>query len=743
MILWLASWPRSGNTLLRMCLEQAFGLDSYSRYNDERDLGANARVADAVGHHAWSGSFDEFRASAARDARWVPIKTHHLPDDDAPAIYVIRDGRSACVSYLHYLEHFGSGPVTLEDVIIGATPFGSWSEHVEAWRPLERPKTLVVRYESLCEEPQAAIEAIAELIGVAPRARFENQFAEMQALLPTFFRSGKDAGNVAEFPADLLPLFDLLHGEVQQGLGYPRPPIDAARRAEAARSLARTARRGSLDARDLDQKLRTAHARSSHLERVAEIRAARLDAAERRASDAAASITDLRSRLADAERQLTALRGVETANRELEQSLAAARRDNRQLAQDLDAARRDVSQATQDLDAARRDVSQATQDLDVAHSAAAESERRARDLEVRLNRRNSAYSHVERVASMRADKIDELQRALIGSPLDILRARRRAARMLRAIPGDMPAPPQNEPGPPPARATPQSTRPVPPAVPEALLDLPPQGLDDAEGLGIALFGFARADMLRNALVSLGQQRALRNVHVFLDGDQGNPARRAKIDEVARVVAGFPVHAVHRRRGNLGFRKMMLQAMQFMCEHYDEIIFLEDDCFPASNCISVFRRELEVITGLDDVFSVYGHPFLVPAETDYCTRFQGWGWATTAEKLRPLVAELLRCYLMLEEEFLEFTAKALTPEVRAVIDVTPGRQPSTTLEVFFAWDETLCLLTALRGLKHRRTPERVIFNCGADPESSHFANIDHYRRPPFNMIAVDEVWDHFQ
>lgn len=104
---------------------------------------------------------------------------------------------------------------------------------------------------------------------------------------------------------------------------------------------------------------------------------------------------------------------------------------------------------------------------------------------------------------------------------------------------------------------------------------------------------------------------------------------------------------------------------------------------------------------------------------------------------------MACYLQTEEEYLDFMRRRLTPDIEQAIDITPGRQPSETLRKFFAWDETLCLLAALRGLKHQKTSERLIYNFGAGVGAAHFHHVDYFRKPPFNMISVDEIWDRFQ
>jgi hypothetical protein len=143
-----------------------------------------------------------------------------------------------------------------------------------------------------------------------------------------------------------------------------------------------------------------------------------------------------------------------------------------------------------------------------------------------------------------------------------------------------------------------------------------------------------------------------------------------------------------------------------------------------------------------VLTTYGHHFLVPAEQPLCPRFQGWGWATWSDRIRPFIAELAYLFSLRESEFTAWTRSVMTPEILARLDCTAPRGASITLQRFFAWDETLALLAALADMKHAPTERRCIYNFGVGEDSTHFSNIDWYRKPPFNMILKSEVWDHY-
>ncbi len=150
-VVWLASYPRSGNTLLRTILWHCFGLRSASIYTN--DLGGNKKLEEYVGHIEQTPD-----KKIVFPANSIPLlKTHGYPMDDYPAIYVIRDGRAVCVS----LWEFYNRIISLEAVIEGLHEFGTWSNHIKAWNPWERPNTLLVRYEDMTKNLPETIKDIS------------------------------------------------------------------------------------------------------------------------------------------------------------------------------------------------------------------------------------------------------------------------------------------------------------------------------------------------------------------------------------------------------------------------------------------------------------------------------------------------------------------------------------------------------------------------------------------------------
>ena len=149
------------------------------------------------------------------------MKTHESTGDDSAAIYIIRDGRAAIVSYFHYLRDVALAPSKLEDVITGNVWIGSWANHYRGWLPMSRPRTLMIRYEDLVERPDIALEEISNFIGLPLKATGElsKSFADLHSFYPQFFRSGSNDKAISEIE----PYADLFwkhHGDVMDELGY-------------------------------------------------------------------------------------------------------------------------------------------------------------------------------------------------------------------------------------------------------------------------------------------------------------------------------------------------------------------------------------------------------------------------------------------------------------------------------------------------------------------------------------------
>jgi Sulfotransferase domain len=216
-LVWLASYPRSGNTFFRVILKSLYGIGSSSVYPKE----AAGRVS------AWLA---EPRPQREQDPAFT--KTHELTAaaDPNPAIYLVRDGRDAYVSYAHFamtLDPNGYPEMSYADVlrmlIESRDHFGGWSAHVAAWTRRPVP-TAVLRYEQLVADPAgAAARGCAELGLELPRPSGSLPEEEVVRSWSTLtFRKGTVGSWKDEMPAELEQSFWNLHGDAMTRLGYRR-----------------------------------------------------------------------------------------------------------------------------------------------------------------------------------------------------------------------------------------------------------------------------------------------------------------------------------------------------------------------------------------------------------------------------------------------------------------------------------------------------------------------------------------
>ena len=236
MLIWLASFPRSGNTMIRILLHKVYGRQSLSLYDEcpGEDDPANvfAPIFRVCGSAGQAGPLDELR----RRPDVCFVKTHGLPADDSPAVYVVRDGRDALVSYAHFIRTYeppDSHGASFEDLLamlIGSTGhFGGWSGNVREWRARRAP-TVWLRYEDLVRRPLELLdEALDRLHTGVRRANHGTvAFDDLHARWPDFFRKGKSGSWRQEMNPALQRLFWEHHHEAMFACGYSREATAAA-----------------------------------------------------------------------------------------------------------------------------------------------------------------------------------------------------------------------------------------------------------------------------------------------------------------------------------------------------------------------------------------------------------------------------------------------------------------------------------------------------------------------------------
>jgi hypothetical protein len=161
------------------------------------------------------------------------VKTLDLPRQDRhPAVYLVRDGRDALVSYARFTLVYDHGlpPEAITDALFRRTlvnlmlerrsRFGTWAVNVNAW--LARPGTLPLRFEDAIARPAYWAGHVIEALGIPLTRTGEAPptFEELHRTWPQFFRRGKVGSWRDEFPPELLDTFWKEFGATMRRLGY-------------------------------------------------------------------------------------------------------------------------------------------------------------------------------------------------------------------------------------------------------------------------------------------------------------------------------------------------------------------------------------------------------------------------------------------------------------------------------------------------------------------------------------------
>lgn len=228
MIVWLASFPRSGNTFLRIMLREFYGIASNDIYH-MYDHSKSVDVAPGLEVNLRSMSIQDM----GQAEQTYFLKTHDLPNDDYPALYLVRDGRDAYVSYTHFALSFKpKRPLRalfrkrffdrqLSELLIN-DPFGGWSENVAAWTQRSAP-TAVIRFEDLIVDPAGLVQrGLAEIDYRPPQTSDARvpEFDELRQKSPAFYRKGQVGGWREEMPKHLQDLFWERHGAMMTQMDY-------------------------------------------------------------------------------------------------------------------------------------------------------------------------------------------------------------------------------------------------------------------------------------------------------------------------------------------------------------------------------------------------------------------------------------------------------------------------------------------------------------------------------------------
>lgn len=237
MIVWLASYPRSGNTFCRIVLHRLYGVPTYVVYDVD---GVAERIGgELIGFRERPASLETMRSS---DELYV-VKTHRQRDTDVAAddrmICLVRDGRDAVVSWARMVSDGPAEPnsegyqdryeAEIQRMVTRPDPIGTgaWGRNVLSWLTPPAPHRVVLRYHELVADPAGSVrEAVTSLVpNLLPTDAGDiPSFSELRQVDDRFFRRGTSGTHRDELPEHLHELFWAQPDNVaaMDLLGYPR-----------------------------------------------------------------------------------------------------------------------------------------------------------------------------------------------------------------------------------------------------------------------------------------------------------------------------------------------------------------------------------------------------------------------------------------------------------------------------------------------------------------------------------------
>ncbi|MGO1119946.1 sulfotransferase domain-containing protein [Rhodovibrionaceae bacterium A322] len=270
-LIWLASYPKSGNTWMRAFLhnmlrnpDKPIPINEIDRFTiGDANIGWYNRFTSKKGDELSLEDLAELRPKVHRAFTTafpdsVFVKTHSYMGEScgtplitmevtAGAIYVVRNPLDVTISFA---DHFG---LTIDKAIEAMSRPGGhskptesavvefingWSQHVQSWTQIPNPALHVVRYEDMTNKPLQTFRKITKFLGVNPSderiskaIRFssfkelqkqekETGFVERSENQKAFFRKGGTGGWRKKLTDEQVRKIVKLHREQMNRFGY-------------------------------------------------------------------------------------------------------------------------------------------------------------------------------------------------------------------------------------------------------------------------------------------------------------------------------------------------------------------------------------------------------------------------------------------------------------------------------------------------------------------------------------------
>ena len=203
MIIWLASYPKSGNTWVRLFLDYLFSSKKEFNINSAhikqfplrehfKDLTTNIEDVNELAKYYTIAQDklnldNEVKIFKTHNALWKLNDRYSFTNtrNTLGIIYIVRDPRNVVTSILNYYrkENYDNAFNFLKnDKVIGGTEdengvptlIASWSNHYNSWKKFKK-NYLLVRYEDLLSNPKEEFLKITNFLSSISNFKFEYQ----------------------------------------------------------------------------------------------------------------------------------------------------------------------------------------------------------------------------------------------------------------------------------------------------------------------------------------------------------------------------------------------------------------------------------------------------------------------------------------------------------------------------------------------------------------------------------------
>lgn len=192
MIIWLASYPKSGNTWVRLFLSSYF-LEKNKKFElntiDNIKGFPNPKILQSLNVN--TNNFIDIAENwipmqeylNLQNNKFILLKTHNAlctvnnnkftnKENTSGVIHIIRDPRDVILSYADYLGHKDYNKTLkiilsnhgeyqdMGDYKYKKSIFGSWADHYKSWRDFKDVQRLLIKYEDLILKPNNTFEKI-------------------------------------------------------------------------------------------------------------------------------------------------------------------------------------------------------------------------------------------------------------------------------------------------------------------------------------------------------------------------------------------------------------------------------------------------------------------------------------------------------------------------------------------------------------------------------------------------------